>query len=205
MPGTPSFGPLLSHWFGTLQAGFADAAHRKRWFGGGPAFDAELRARFSDLVEAALTDALGDWLESTQGLLAYVLVCDQLTRNLFRGRPEAFAGDTRALTAARQAIKQGIDTHLAPDERSFLYMPFEHSEDLLDQHTCVGLFVELRDQCADEHKQQLEEYLRYAIAHRDIIREFGRFPHRNAVLGRESSSSERRYLATGPTFGQSAH
>jgi uncharacterized protein (DUF924 family) len=195
---------LLEYWFGELTDGFSDAAHRRRWFNGGDAFDAELRDQFGHLIDAALTGELQAWLNSPRGRLAYVLVCDQLPRNIFRGQRRAYATDHLALAAARDSVEAGEDLPLEVDERSFLYMPLEHSENLIDQHTCVGLFVELRDAVPTGKTERITDSLRYARRHRDIIRRFGRFPHRNAVLGRTSSADEESFVADGNTFGQSA-
>ncbi|MCZ6711585.1 MAG: DUF924 domain-containing protein, partial [Gammaproteobacteria bacterium] len=133
---------ILEYWFGELTDGFSDAAHRRRWFKGGSAFDAELGREFGHLIDAALNSELQSWLNSPRGRLAYVLVCDQLPRNIFRGERRAYATDHLALAAARDGVEAGEDSHLQIDERTFLYMPFEHSENLIDQQTCVGLFME---------------------------------------------------------------
>ncbi len=193
---------LLEYWFGPLTGGFADAAHRARWFNGGEAFDATLRDKFGYLVDAVTAGDLEPWRNSERGALAYVLVCDQLPRNIFRGQRRAFATDHLALAAARDAVAGGADVNLALDERSFLYMPFEHSENLLDQHTSVGLFTELRDATPAGNRELTGASLRYAQRHRDIVRRFGRFPHRNAILGRTSSPTEAAFIAEGNSFGQ---
>ena len=196
--------PLLAFWFGELVDGFADASHRKRWFAGGPEFDAELGERFGALIDAALTGRLEAWLDEPRGRLAYVLVTDQLTRNVHRGTANAFAGDALALAAATDAVASGDDTALQVDERCFLYMPFEHSERLLDQHTCVGLFSELLTNSSANGDARIASYLDYAHEHRDIIRRFGRFPHRNALLGRTNTAAEDEFLASGKNFGQAS-
>jgi len=197
------FDSLLNYWFGELTDGLSDAAHRARWFNGGNTFDAELREEFGHLVEAAQTGKLQPWLNSPQGRLAYVLVCDQLPRNIFRGDRRAYATDQLALAAAREGVETGTDLHLEIDERNFLYMPFEHSESLIDQHTCVGLFMELRDATPMGKRELPGGSLRYAQQHRDIIRRFGRFPHRNAALNRTSTPQEAAFVAQGDGFGQS--
>ena len=205
MPAEHDFLPLLDHWFGALKGGFADADRRKKWFAGGPAFDAELTSKFATLVQAGLRGELDAWRSGNQrARLAYVLVCDQLTRNIYRGQAAAFAGDDRALAAAREAVASGQDLALGHDERVFLYMPFEHSENLVDQHTCVGLFTELLEQSPPEQRERISGFLRYAQEHREIIRQFGRFPHRNEVLGRASSVEELQFIAEGRGFGQTS-
>jgi len=199
---TPEAEALLTFWFGELEDGFADAAHRERWFNGGPSFDDDCRVRFGDLAVRAADGELADWLASPRGTLALILLCDQIPRNIYRGQALAFATDALALNAAREGVEAGLDQQLALDERCFIYLPFEHSERLLDQHTCVGLMSDLADQTPEPYRHLTAGYLPYARQHRDIIRRFGRFPHRNAVLGRTSSEAELAFLSAGPTFGQ---
>ena len=192
---------LLDTWFGKLTDGFADEAHRKRWFAADAAFDAQLRERFGPALAQARGEPVPAFA-SVRDRLAYVLLCDQLSRNIHRGTADAFATDALALTAARQAVARGEDVQLALDERAFLYLPFEHSEDLLDQHLAVGLFVALRDDTPKAFRHLTGQSLRYAQQHRDIVRRFGRFPHRNAALGRRTTARERNFLADGNGFGQ---
>jgi uncharacterized protein (DUF924 family) len=200
---TAEYEPLLALWFGPLEAGFADAAHRERWFAPSRSFDAALAERFAPLVAAA-AGGLDEWQQTPRGCLAYVLVCDQLPRNIYRGTARAFATDRQAVAAAREAVRTGFDLALALDERAFLYMPFQHSEDILDQHLAVGLFTALRDASPKGYRDLTGRYLRSAQQHRDLIERFGRFPHRNAALGRACTTEEAAYLEGGNTFGQSA-
>ncbi len=195
-----SYKHVLDFWFGKLEDGFADQSHRKRWYKSSEAFDNEIRKRFGSLLEDAVAQRLGDWFASPAGRLAFIVLCDQFPRNAFRGNAKAFAFDTLALDAARRGVHLGEDRALEIDQRSFFYMPFEHSEDLLDQHACVGLFNQLEHDAPTEFKDKVS--LSYAQQHRDIIIRFGRFPHRNEVLGRTSTSEELAYLADGHTFGQ---
>ncbi len=195
---------LLEFWFGELTGGFADDAHRSRWFAGGEAFDQECRVAFGSLAARAADGELGDWLGEPRSCLAFILLCDQIPRNIHRGQALAFATDGPALNASRAGIGAGLDRQLAFDERCFFYLPFEHSENLVDQHTCVGLFTALRDETPEGQRHLTGSYLRFAQQHRDIIQRFGRFPHRNAVLGRTSTPEELDYLKTGSDFGQSA-
>lgn len=201
-PQTYSPAAVLQFWFGDLTDGFADAAHRARWFEPSAEFDAAIRTRFAELLAAVRRGELRGWLDAADTCLAYILATDQFPRNVHRGSAEAFATDRLALQAARQGIAQGLDIELAPDQRSFFYLPFEHSEQLLDQHACVGLLSELRDSTAPGLRHRTGDYLRYAHKHRDIIRRFGRFPHRNAVLGRTSTAAEAAFVAAGNSFGQ---
>jgi uncharacterized protein (DUF924 family) len=159
---------------------FADPA---RWWRKDAAFDAEVRDRFLALHEAIDRGEREDWLDTARGALAYVVVLDQLSRNMFRGTARMFASDSRARAGARRALDRGDDRALSPDERDFLYMPFMHSEDLADQDRSVALFASAGP-----------EQRRFAEAHRDIVRRFGRFPHRNVLLARSSTPEELEFL-----------
>jgi uncharacterized protein (DUF924 family) len=185
---------VLEFWFGRLTEGFADPAHRERWFRADDAFDQAIRAPFAGLLEQAEAGALDRWLESARGTLAFILVTDQFPRNLHRGSARAFAWDPVARSAAAAGIRRSFDTTLDFDERAFFYLPFEHSEDLLDQHTSVGLFSALRDETPPGKRHLTGEYLRHAHEHRNVILRFGRFPYRNTALGRTSSPEEQAYL-----------
>ncbi len=192
---------VLEFWFGTLHQGFADDAVRARWFAADPSFDARIRDRFGDLPEAASRGRLDVWKGSPRGSLAFILVTDQFTRNIHRGTAHAFSCDDLALAAAKETVRAGRDRPLAFDERCFVYLPFEHSEDLIDQHTSVGLFTRLRDDTPAGKRHITGEALRFAHQHRDIIERFGRFPHRNAALGRHATEAEAEF-ARGGSFGQ---
>ena len=162
---------------------------RDVWFRKDDAFDAEIRGRFDVALAAGIAGAFGHWCGEPLGSLARVVLLDQFTRNAFRGTPRAFAGDPGALATAELALERGFDRALAPQERWFLYMPFEHSESLPDQDRAVALFEVL---AADTG---LDSPLPWAIRHRDAIRRFGRFPHRNEILGRPSTPDEIAFLA----------
>ena len=194
---------VLQFWFGELVDGIADDVHRRRWFTPDAAVDAELREGFGPLLEAAVAGNLGHWAASPEGALALVILCDQFSRQIHRGTREAYATDPLALATARATIEGGNDLDLGIDERSFLYMPFQHSESRLDQHTSVGLFSALRDGAPESIRHYAEESLRYAVDHRNIVLRFGRFPHRNRVLGRQSMAEERVFLETASSYGQS--
>lgn len=186
---------VLAFWFGTLGPdGRATSEQRARWFTRSDALDAEIRERFGELVGRAARGELSDWLSSRRGRLAYVLLVDQFSRNMFRGTPGMYATDALALAAAGRAIEAGDDTALAFDERGFLYMPFMHSEQLADQERCVALFEAFRDQQTGDLRAAVEYSLDYAIRHRDIVARFGRFPHRNEILGRASTDEELEFL-----------
>ena len=193
---------LLVFWFGQLDEGLADAEHRAQWFKPSVDFDTRARDLFGAAVENAANGGLTDWLANPRGRLAYILVCDQIPRNIFCGTEAAFATDQLALRAAREGIEEGYDPDLHLDERCFFYMPFEHSEAILEQHVAVGLFTALRDVSPKPVRHIAGNYLRFAQQHRDIILQCGRFPHRNDVLGRESSVQEKAFVAAGDGFGQ---
>ncbi|MCB1684948.1 MAG: DUF924 family protein [Pseudomonadales bacterium] len=196
---------LLHFWFGTFTDGFSDSAHRKRWFSGGADFDEECRLRFGPLSAAIIAGEHEDWLDTPRGRLACILACDQLPRNIHRGTAAAFSGDARALQIAKLGVELSLDRDLEFDERAFFYMPFEHSERLIDQHTSVGLFTRLRDATPSGRRHLSGSYLQFAQQHRDLIERFGRFPHRNGVLGRISTPEELEYLRGGNDFGQTSH
>jgi uncharacterized protein (DUF924 family) len=179
---------VLDFWFGPPQDG-VPLPVRDAWFRKDDAFDATIRTRFRDVVAEALAGGFGHWCATPRGALARVIVLDQFTRNAFRGMPEAFAGDERALATARDAIARGFEASLQPVERWFLYMPFEHSEALADQERSVALFEALARETG------LDAPLDWAVRHADVVRRFGRFPHRNAILGRASTPEEEAFLA----------
>ncbi len=172
----------------------AAAATAARWFTKDEAFDRALRDRFGALHEEVLRGEHEDWRETPRGLVAYVIVLDQLSRNMFRGTARMFAADERALEAAVEGIERGDDRRLPHAAGSFLYMPLMHAEDLAAQERCVELFRALAGEARGRAKENAETALRFAVQHRDIVARFGRFPHRNALLGRESTEEERAFL-----------
>ncbi|MBS3980273.1 MAG: DUF924 domain-containing protein [Rhodobacteraceae bacterium] len=161
----------------------------KGWFSGGEAVDMACRDRFLDLWQAAHDGGLGHWVEGPAGTLAYLVLTDQFPRNMFRGQARAFATDARARAAARRAVALGWDIAVPEPERTFFYLPFGHSEDLSDQEWSVELHAARMVEDA--------EYLLHARAHREIIARFGRFPFRNAALGRATTPEEQDFLAAG--------
>jgi uncharacterized protein (DUF924 family) len=162
----------------------------KAWFTKDETFDGRCRA-FEAEHHAAARGELAHWEQDAEGALALLILLDQLPRNIFRGSPHAFATDGLAQAVASRAIERGFDTTIDSTLRFFFYMPFEHAEDLAQQERCVMLFTSLGD----------ANYLRFAILHRDIIAKFGRFPHRNAILGRKSTAAELAFLAEGGFAG----
>ncbi|HEX7053921.1 MAG TPA: DUF924 family protein [Burkholderiales bacterium] len=176
---------VLAFWFGT---GDDYGRRHKRWFEKDAAFDEEIRRRYSALVEALLAGRHRDWLDEPRACLARVVALDQFPRQIHRGSARAFAADALALEAARHAVARRYDADLLPVERLFLYLPFEHSESLEDQERACELMRPLA------RFAETEDALRYAEAHRAVIARFGRFPHRNAALGRPSSAEEIEFL-----------
>jgi len=172
-------------WFGA-----PPLATRDVWFRKDATFDATIKARFGTAIAAALAGAFGEWTATPRGALARVLLLDQFTRNAFRDTPAAFAGDARALATAEDALASGHDRALLPVERWFLYMPFEHAEDRGAQARSLALFSALAEETG------LADPLEWAQRHAAVIERFGRYPHRNAFLGRESTPEELAFLAT---------
>lgn len=174
---------------------FSDRA-RALWFEKDPAFDAEIRDRFGPAIDRAIADGLEAWRENGEGALALLILLDQMTRNIFRGDPRAFAGDSRARDVAGKAIRAGFDRDFPFAARRFFYLPYEHSEHPEDQERSLALFTEL---CAGsipaEDRADADEQIKAARRHHEIIGLFGRFPHRNAVLGRISTAQEVEFLA----------
>ena len=160
------------------------------WFGSDAHTDSECLRLFGACLERALAGELDHWAREDRGLVALVVVLDQFSRNIHRGTARAFAGDSRALALASAAIDSNRQRRLPRIHRVFTYLPLEHAEDLAQQSRCVQLFDEL----AAGGDPQLVQFARYAHAHRDVIARFGRFPHRNALLGRSSSEEEERHL-----------
>jgi len=155
------------------------------WFKKDPAFDAEIRRLFLDSYERAMDGKFTDWQKTPEGSLALLILLDQFPRNMFRGTPRAFASDELARKVADWAVDRDFDLKYPEQQRIFFYLPFEHSEELDDQHRAVELVVQ---------RCNVGEYLRYALAHRDVIARFGRFPHRNDILGRRNTPDEEDYL-----------
>ena len=182
-PSLPAPTDVLAFWFGT-----PTGPSRPEWFRKDAAFDAQIRSRFGELHEAASRRELESWRADPESMVALVVVLDQFSRNLHRGDPRAFAQDAYARECANQALARGDERVLLPVQRQFLYLPLEHSEDLADQERCVELMRSLE---AFPETMGLTEW---AEKHRVIVARFGRFPHRNAALGRESTPEEIEFL-----------
>jgi uncharacterized protein (DUF924 family) len=186
---------LFEYWFGTSDDDAEVAsAQAELWWGKKPDHDDEIGARFGYLASAAAGGALDHWRGSPHGRLGLILLLDQMPRVIHRGTAAAFAQDSRAREVASRGLASGGDRLLRPIHRVFFYMPFQHSESLDDQERSVELYRELAAAVRPEWRETFEEYLDYAKRHHDVIARFGRFPHRNATLGRESTPEEVEYL-----------
>jgi len=191
---TETIDQILLFWFGPLnKQGLSATEQHGLWFKSSENTDKEIAELFAGVVEQALSGALDDWANSDRGLLALILLLDQFTRNIYRGTPEAFSGDSRALGLARAAIAKKRQQNMPLIHRVFLYLPLEHSEDLNTQQQCVALYDEMATATGLD---QMAGFLRYAAAHCDVIEKFGRFPHRNAILGRPSTVDEIQHIKT---------
>ena len=170
---------VLNFWF--------DETKPSQWFEVNPAFDGKILERFLEPYTIAASGGLLDWTQSADGVLAYCILLDQMPRNMFRGTPKAFATDAQALKAAKQAVSKGLDKNIEVQKRRFVYLPFEHSEDINDQHRSVALFDAMKEDDATGYE--------YAVKHLEVIDQYGRFPHRNKILGRMNTPEEEKYLA----------
>lgn len=189
---------ILEFWFGNdLESPDVVAARCGMWFGGNSSFDQDIRDRFGGLPARALRGELDTWLETPRSSLALVLVLDQFPRNLHRGAANSFAYDSAAHRVATASLARQFDHELTPVQATFVYLPFEHAEDAKSQQRCVSLFRALLERAPANLRSRFESFLSYAIRHRDVIERFGRFPHRNAVLGRASTTEELSYLQSG--------
>jgi uncharacterized protein (DUF924 family) len=194
---------VLEFWFGDgLTLGWPSDDRGKLWWGGGPELDAQIAAQYGPLVKDAVAGGLLQWEMPETSRLALVILLDQFTRNVFRGQPEAFAGDARAQCLVRQALDLQLDRKLPWVCRAFLYMPLMHAENATLQNECVRQFRQLRDDVPDKLRGHMDSNLKFAEEHRNIITRFGRFPHRNQVLARASTPEESEFLKTGPRYGQ---
>jgi uncharacterized protein (DUF924 family) len=187
---------VLAFWFGeTLHDSDGEAA--KRWFTYDPDFDAQILRRFGHLPEQAAAGNLDRWMDAAGSALARVIVLDQFPRNLYRHDSRAFAFDGLALAGSEAAVARGFDRELHPLQASFMYLPFEHAEDLARQERGVALFEALQMRAPVGSEAQFARFADYARRHRAVIARFGRFPHRNALVGRESGPEEHEYLEQG--------
>jgi uncharacterized protein (DUF924 family) len=193
---------VLDFWFGELDGqGMPLPAKMERWFARDDRLDAEIRDRFGTELEQA--EQLNHWRNTAHGTLALVVLVDQFARNVHRGSPQAFAKDSLALSISHEALDADVDRGLLPIERVFLYMPLEHAEDPESQDRSAACFHALADEVPVELREQFRQFAAFADSHREVIHRFGRFPHRNEMLGRESTDAELEYLSNGaPHWGQ---
>jgi uncharacterized protein (DUF924 family) len=178
---------ILNFWFGH-PSDPNYGKERKIWFKKDSAFDQEVKSRFLNAYTQAATGQLNHWQTSPEGCLALILLLDQFPRNMFRGQPQAFATDDKALAIAKHAVNRGFDQQLIAVQRWFIYLPFEHSEAIEDQRQALTLFSTLSDD------PQSQAAIDFAHRHFEVIERFGRFPHRNKILGRPSTPEEKEFL-----------
>ncbi len=196
---------ILHFWFADAPTLPAAAAERNKfWFEASDEFDRTIWSMFADSVSDAAAGLYDVWADTAAGRLTLILLLDQFPRNMYRGTAEVFRYDTRALAFAREGVEKDHLAELSIPEQAFFLMPYQHSEDLATQKEGVELYRTMAALADDEWRELAEGYRDFAILHHDIIERFGRFPHRNAVLGRSPTPAEERYLAAGgETFGQS--
>jgi uncharacterized protein (DUF924 family) len=194
---------LLDFWIGQAASDPAAAkAKSKLWYLSSAARDEDLRRRFGTTLTQAEHNKLPEWQATERGQLALVVLLDQMSRNLYRGTAQAFANDQLALTSARALIASGAHKQFSPIEQVFLYHPFEHAEELAAQQQSITLFSELLATADVAWHAQLADFLHHAQEHHDIVARYGRFPHRNTILGRSSSAEEKAFLVGARRFGQ---
>jgi uncharacterized protein (DUF924 family) len=186
---------IREFWFGTCTDDVSVVKEKfALWWRKEAAIDGEIRRRFAEASASAARGALDDWLSLPAGRLALILLTDQFPRNMYRDTPRAFAFDPLALAWCKEGLRESMDEALRPIERVFFYLPLEHSESLEDQDASVCLFEALLETMNEDARPAFQGFLDFAYRHRDIIARFGRFPHRNRILGRESSPEEKAFL-----------
>jgi uncharacterized protein (DUF924 family) len=195
---------ILSYWFGLARTEPSAVPQQySLWFDDSPKTDAELHRRFAREYDMAVVGKRRAWEETARGRLALIILLDQFSRNFFRGRPEAFAHDGTAQRLCLEGMAQELDLQLSPMERGFFYMPLQHAEQVHLQERSVGAYTRLADDVGPEWKPHIENMLEFALEHRDVIRRFSRFPHRNPILGRPSTAEEQAYMRSGASsYGQ---
>ena len=197
---------VLETWFGDdLEDPQTVADRCLHWFAPEPSFDDLIRERFGAFPDRAQHGEFTEWTRGERSTLALVVVLDQFPRNLYRGTPRSFAYDSVALAASREALAREVDGRLHPVEAAFLYLPFEHAEDREAQAQSVASFRRLALRAPAQLGDRFEGFVEYAERHQAVIEQFGRFPHRNSILGRRSTAEELRYLVSGgETFSSGA-
>ncbi len=187
---------ILGFWFGG-QEDDADVAKTQQslWWSKNPAVDREISDTYKATLEDACRGDLADWGNTARGMLALIILVDQFSRNIYRDDARSFSNDHLARDWCRQLLARRLDMELRYIERVFAYLPLEHSEDMADQDQCVALYTALGEQVPDRQQEVFAGFLEFAHAHRKIIRQFGRYPHRNEILSRESTAAEKTFLA----------
>lgn len=196
---------ILEYWFGDAANSKAEDLkdYFQRWFQGSKELDKEIESRFGKAVKQAVADDLATWENTAEGKLALIILLDQFTRNVYRGTDKAFAYDVKALRLCQNLIESGADKDLSWAERGFTYMPMQHTEDATVQQQGIKAYIGLVEDTPDDLKKVVTGFLLSAREHKSIVDKFGRFPHRNKVMERESTDEELIYLATGAkSFGQ---
>ncbi|MEM7751132.1 MAG: DUF924 family protein [Pseudomonadota bacterium] len=201
---TETIAAINAFWLGESQSSpEAGLARKDWWYRGGAVVDDEIRARFGDFVEQACERKLMGWADTSGGALALILLLDQFTRNIYRHSPAAYGGDACAMDAVQSVIAQELDQELHPVSRIWLYHPFHHSEDVAKQDYGLSLLERLKAASPEEWQPYVQHSITGWTRHRNIVAEYGRFPHRNDVLGRQSTQDELAFLAKGAeAFGQ---
>jgi len=195
---------VLDFWFSgsDLDSPTVDS-RMDRWFGSEPELDEAIVGRFGDLVERASAGEFDSWAAEPEGRLALIILLDQFRRNIYRGKPEAFDRDSQALKLSIEGTMAGDHNHLSAEQRIFFFMPLQHAESLKIQEKSVSIYNALAESVTGTLRETFATCAHFAELHRDIIAEFGRFPHRNSILGRENSNEEATYLSgSAPSFGQ---
>lgn len=186
---------ILHYWFGGAKNDAEIISEKSSlWWKKDPVVDADTRRRFEMMLDAEIKNEFASWSHSPRGQLARVLLCDQFPRNMYRDTPRAFDYDERARKLSREALDTGLDKKLRPVERVFLYVPFEHSEAVEDQALSLRMFTALVEDVPETDRPAFQKYVEFAQKHKEIIDRFGRFPHRNAILGRASTPEELEFL-----------
>ncbi|OAN18484.1 hypothetical protein A3K86_06245 [Photobacterium jeanii] len=194
---------VLDYWFGELEGDVTRNNQNALWFQGGAEVDQYITDTFLPLVSRAGRGELAHWAKEPKGALALIILLDQFSRNIYRGLSAAFRNDALALAICKRGLASNQDQFLTPIERVFFYLPLEHSEMLDDQEECVFRFEQLRQQVADPHRAMFDGFYDYALKHFEVVKQFGRFPHRNAAHGRLSTTEELSWLNEGgQRFGQ---
>ena len=201
MPFSSKINEIHKFWFGDIELSSNYSTKQgSLWFGKDDKIDDKIRSRFLLSMEILANTEHPQWIKTDKGLISAVVLLDQFTRNAYRGTSKMYQHDDLALSISKSAVDTGRDSQFNVFERVFLYLPYEHSEDIKDQEICIRLFEKMLNEQNDEMKKVVEGYLLFAQKHYEVIHQFGRFPHRNKLLGRDSTSEERAYLSAGGGF-----